>query len=387
MHRTESDNLIVIGGKNQYTDGPPGTVIVAADKNTIQEELAYLIEQNGLTLKKVATETNQQVYDAIAAMIASSVPNKTLVDFTSKNLIINVQSNTTVDANADELALLNSFNTPAFISDLDTTFDITTDLMAGTSEKASHWYQLWLSVSASGGAVTRMMVPDLESTCDGTSAGFLVDSGNTFATDGVKAGDIIFNLTDLTKTTVATTPTVDGANLAVTDDIFVNTENYKIRILSPTGLGSYKARVGSAFNNSSSNLDNSGYTQPEKINITEYSESFGDFSLSGVNWTTVWTSIYLYQVISFSGVPIWRMSGGIYGSLSVASTTVTVAFNGATFKTGRNQAFVTVTGVSGDPGNSTAATVNLLLSGPSTTDWVLAIDLELDKKPTFATRT
>jgi hypothetical protein len=251
MHRTESDNKIVVGGKNQFTNGPPGTTRDAVDINTGQEELAYVIEQAGLTLKTVATETNTQLKEAIDVMIAASVvanPQYS-VEFAAKDLLIDVISVTTADVECKRLSLLNSSFVPAFINDLSTTFNITTDLMAGTAEKSSHWYQLWIDSLG-----VRKMVPDLIGASDGTNAGFLVDSTNTFATDGVVAGDIIYNLTDNTKTTVSSTPTVDGADLAVTDDIFVNLDDYTIHLLSPAGLGSYIANIGAVYNDAASNL-------------------------------------------------------------------------------------------------------------------------------------
>ena len=244
MHRTEADNKIEVGGINLYTDGPPGTTIEADDRNTIQEELAYLIETAGLTLKTAATETNQQAYNAILALITANSPNSPKVDFESKDLIVKYVSATTVDANAKRLSLLNTSNVPAFIDDLDTTFDITTDLMAGTSEKASHWYQLWID---SGG--TRLMVPDLTGTTDGTTASKLVDSGADFVTDLVQVGDEVYNTTDNTKTTVTA---VDDLNtLSVAADIFVSGEDYVIHMLSPVGFGTaFKANIGAVYNDS-----------------------------------------------------------------------------------------------------------------------------------------
>ena len=129
MHRTESDNFISVAGKNQYTDGPPGTTINATDKNTIQEELAYLIETNGLVLKTVATETNTQIYSAIAVQIAANSPNGPVVYFESKNLILDLASVTTVDANIDRISFLNGSFIPTFSNNINQTFDITSDLM------------------------------------------------------------------------------------------------------------------------------------------------------------------------------------------------------------------------------------------------------------------
>lgn len=47
MHRTEGDNNI----SNLFTDGPPGTIVDAAWLNSIQEEIAGVVEGAGLQLK------------------------------------------------------------------------------------------------------------------------------------------------------------------------------------------------------------------------------------------------------------------------------------------------------------------------------------------------
>ena len=60
-------------------------------------------------------------------------------------------------------------------------------------------------------------------TADGTDAGYLVDSGATFSTDGVKVGDIAQNTTDNTSTVVTA---VTETKLTVRDDIFVDTDDY-----------------------------------------------------------------------------------------------------------------------------------------------------------------
>ena len=259
MHRTESDNKITVGGLNQFTDGPPGTAISAVDKNTVQEEIAYVIEQAGLALNTVSSETNQQLKAAIDLILAGDAPNKTLVDWTEKGLVIETITTETVDANADELSLLNSANTPAFISDLDTTFNTVTDTLGGIAPKNSHWYQLWLSVTASGGAVTRMMVPDLTSVADANVANSLSDSGATFVTDLVQVDDEIYNTDDGTKgfvKAVSTENVITCKDAAGADlDLFpLGTETYVIHMLSPTGLGSFKANIGAVYNDSGSDL-------------------------------------------------------------------------------------------------------------------------------------
>lgn len=275
MHRTEADNLIVVGGLNKYTDGPPGTIVNAVDKNTIQEELAYLIETNGLALKTVATETNTQVYEAIAAQIAASAA--AFVDWDAKNLLIDVASNTEVTVTADRLSVLNSSYVPSFLNNLSTTFDITSDLMAGTAEKASTWYQLW--IDSAGG---RLMVPDVEGTADGTTANYLDDSAHTLKTDGAKAGDILYNTTDFTQTTLAEDPTADGADILLSDDIMATGETWKIHMLSPVGLGASKANIGAVYNDSGSDLTIAIKNGHHRITTARYQTSNGYGSSSSM---------------------------------------------------------------------------------------------------------
>jgi len=58
-------------------------------------------------------------------------------------------------------------------------------------------------------------VPLANGTTSGTADGFLVDTAATFFDDGVEAGDVVVNITSGATTTVLTTPTVDGDNLAI----------------------------------------------------------------------------------------------------------------------------------------------------------------------------
>lgn len=70
MHRTEgADNI-----SNLFNDGPPGTVVEQDWLNAVQEEICYVIEQAGLTLKTAATETRDQLKAAIDVMIQAEFP-------------------------------------------------------------------------------------------------------------------------------------------------------------------------------------------------------------------------------------------------------------------------------------------------------------------------
>ncbi|RJX18974.1 MAG: hypothetical protein C4575_09360 [Desulforudis sp.] len=65
MHRTEGANF---AAGNLFSDGPPGTTVEEDWLNAVQEELAYVIEQAGLTLKTAATESRTQLNSALRAL-------------------------------------------------------------------------------------------------------------------------------------------------------------------------------------------------------------------------------------------------------------------------------------------------------------------------------
>ena len=76
-------------------------------------------------------------------------------------------------------------------------------------------------------------VPPSDGTADGTADGFLVDTAATFLSDGVVAGDVVVNITSGGVTTVLTTPTVDAANLAITNaevGFFESGDEYRIMV-------------------------------------------------------------------------------------------------------------------------------------------------------------
>jgi hypothetical protein len=76
-------------------------------------------------------------------------------------------------------------------------------------------------------------VPLANGTTSGTADGFLVDTTATFATDVVVAGDVVVNITSGATTTVLTTATVDGANLAIANaevDFFETGDAYRIML-------------------------------------------------------------------------------------------------------------------------------------------------------------
>lgn len=204
--------------------------------------LAHVLNKANIIPNSVEENINtSQYYDAFEQLLGNKE-----VQTESKNLVFDLLSATQVKADAVRLSTLDSLFQPSFIDDFDTTYVMPTDLMPGTLEKSSTWYQMWVDKEE-----VQLLVPDLIGTTDGTGAGFLIDSGNTFFTDKVKAGDRVRNTTDGTETTVSVTPTVDGANLAIADDIFVSGENYEIRLLTPEGLDDSKSLIGQVYNDGS----------------------------------------------------------------------------------------------------------------------------------------
>ena len=106
MHRTEGDNH----SNNEFTNGPPATVIDDDWLNSIQEEIAYVIEEAGLTLLTALTETNTQLKAALdilycarataAPATAASAGTAGQFAYDATHIYICVSTNTWVRANA-----------------------------------------------------------------------------------------------------------------------------------------------------------------------------------------------------------------------------------------------------------------------------------------------
>jgi hypothetical protein len=175
-------------------------------------------------------------------------------DFEAKDLIISVASNTTVSCSLSVLSLLNSSYAKEWLYNKSYTFNIASNLEAGTTEKASTWYQLWIDSDE-----TLKLVPDLTGTADANVANSLSCSTLTAVTDLVHAWDEIYQTTDNTKGYVKavsaegllTCQDIDGADLDLFPD---GNETFIIRKMSPVGLGAFKSNVGKAYNDVSSNF-------------------------------------------------------------------------------------------------------------------------------------
>lgn len=72
MHRTEGENYNAVAGVHLYTEGPPGTRVTANALNAIQEEIAYVITQAGITLLTANSDTWHQLYAALCNLFEAA---------------------------------------------------------------------------------------------------------------------------------------------------------------------------------------------------------------------------------------------------------------------------------------------------------------------------
>lgn len=66
MQRIEGVNATSVG---LFTEGPPATTVTADWLNSIQEEIAHVIEQSGFSLLNAVNDTRTQLWESIAASI------------------------------------------------------------------------------------------------------------------------------------------------------------------------------------------------------------------------------------------------------------------------------------------------------------------------------
>ena len=320
-------------------------------------------------------QTNSQYYDALDGLLG-----RRNVEFeTSRDLVFNVISSKDVQATFSRMSLLDANYIPKYLDNQDITWDIEAVgvLEAGTSEKASTNYGAWVD---SDGVIK--LVPDLESVTDSTTAFKLKDSAATLLTDLVHAGDIAYNLTDLTQTTVSVDATLEG-EVSVVDDIFVSGDDYKIVKMSPLGLGANRERLATAFNNSGPDFNDSYYTQIQEEK--SYSEAAGDFTVTGTNWTTTKAIINVRQINDWSGLGIWKVNYNFRGDLSIAASTFSANMSGIVFETGNTQAIPmsNLTTAGGDA-YANGGTPNIVMNRTSSLiNYAASGDVKVNKKPTF----
>lgn len=211
------------------------------------------------------------------------------VNCDAKNLRITIPTVDTVRIRADWIKFVSITGTCRIVANIDVTLTLSNASHRVGLETASTMYQIWLDSDLTG-----LFQPDIASTADGTTAGYIDDSAHTLKTLGAKAGDWVFNTTDNTDTKITTTPSADGANVAIDDDIMTSGEDYTVHVLQPDGLGTYTANVGAVYNDSGSDL-------------------YGD-TILGTDATLPQTSLVaaggagLYTAISLLAVPITAKS-------------------------------------------------------------------------------
>lgn len=189
----------------------------------------------------------------------------TKLDF--DNLIFKYASTTTATLTADSIKFVDDAGNSKIAYNISDTFDITTDLQPGTSEKASTWYQCHRD-----SAGKRVMVPDITGTADANVLNSLSATGLTFQTDLVQRWDKLYNHDDNTtgyvkavsSETVLTCMDADGNDLDLFPD---GNEDFTIHGRSPVGLGAFSGIIGAVYNDSGSDFYD--FYQTGKIVIIE----------------------------------------------------------------------------------------------------------------------
>lgn len=332
-------------------------------------------------------ETNSQYYDALDGLLG-----RRKVEFeTSRDLVFNFDNSTQATATFSRMSLLDSDFIPKFLTDKSLTWDIESAgvLEPGTSEKASHIYGCWVDSDEN-----LVMAPDLTGTADSFISGKLADSAATFLTDLVHAGDIVYNLDDLTKTTAASDSVAEGL-VVLNDNIFpLGSENYKIVKMSPVGLGDNRERLGSVSNNSGSDLDDSFYTQIQKEKDYTGGEP-GDGKEFDVTSDPAITSLtrakaYIRQTNDWTGKGTWKINFNVaFNVASAARTRCIMTILGVTNKNIANFAQAIATnqqaseiGTSGYADSNTSQ-YRSLHQTDTTSRYAFSGDVECDKKPDF----
>lgn len=104
MDRTTGENNVTVGGKREFTDGPPGTTVEEVFLNAVQEEIVSAIEAAGLTPSSGDTTQLRQAILAFiglstafrGALVAKSV-NSDIVTATSTALAWDTETYDTGD--------------------------------------------------------------------------------------------------------------------------------------------------------------------------------------------------------------------------------------------------------------------------------------------------
>ena len=308
------------------------------------------------------------------------------IDFSAKNLLINITGVDTLVLTADAIQYINSSGeTREEFGPISDSWTPSTDIIGGESGTDSQWLQAWRD---SDGLMKLTLCE--EGSATGTTTGYLVSSSNTLYSRGAVAGDYLYNMTDLTSTRITTTPTANGQDIAVDDDIFVNGDDYKlVKNTAPSVMGDYAACLGFALQDATPDLIDSGYTKPELQKIITYSQQGGEYSLSNSGATYYGGTNIIFQTMKFGQTPQWRgILEAYFEHSSTSSGTITQT--GVTFKnisTYRQYCILN--------GNGVYPTENYFVSGGNTIIYALNSatarvyinsPVLYEYKPAFATR-
>lgn len=160
-------------------------------------------------------------------------------------------------------------------------------------------------------------------TTDGTTASKLINSGDTFVTDGVTKSMIVLNTTDTTETYV--TAVDSETQLSVNDDIFVSGENYEV-YATPYLPDSFVECDGSAISDSDSPFN--GQNAPDLNSTQRFLRGAGTSGTTGGSDTHTLTeaempshshSQTLYQTAGANLVFGTGSSGSPVGSLATGT--------------------------------------------------------------------
>jgi hypothetical protein len=359
--------------------GRPVYYVITSGTSTSLEFGSYF----SLNGEKISNESGAVTVIKAVALSSTSIQcfmdSNVSVDFETTNLKLDVASNTTVTITADKVAFVNKGGEKIVQHNFSATADITSHIVG--SEKASHDYDIHID-----SAGTIKMLPKVEGTADTDTASKLVDSGATFVTDGVTVGSKVYNLTDLEQGTVTA---VDSETaLSLSSDFFPDgDEDYRIVTVNPAGLGDFVFNPGAAYNNGSSNLDDSTYTQIQEEKF--YTESAGDFTVTGDSWAGGIATISIRQINDWTGVGIWKANYNFSGIVT-SITQGSVAVSGIVFKTISGTPDAQATSARSDQTNTRsyvgeASGTIYYFFAVAVTNISMSGDVELDKKPTFHT--
>ena len=127
--------------------------------------------------------------------------------------------------------------------------------------------------------------------------------------------------------------------------------------------------------------NNTGLATEINNNEKQYSESGGDFTITGTNWTTA-RAVGIY----YKRGAVERLRFNIQGGVSPGVTSIQLTFSGVTFKTGYDQACaIENSWADGTRSRTNGGTSQITAAGnTASTTFRVSCDVELNSKPTWA---